>query len=207
MRSVRKLAGVILGIAIVTLVIRVAMKEKRFGLVLAGYNQFYVADDETGSVVGESTFWSKSAYDSRVAIGPGVVGVRTSSAVFVPVSIGVSEREAVSSAPYVVEAPLRITKGIVRVFGCPDHDPGIAVRVTPGDYTIRVEYSRVIEDGSEWWWHGDGYRITIFSRRSERPIILRSATRRPNQSPEPTALSVTPRADARVAPASTVAHL
>jgi len=30
---------------------------------------------------------------------------------------------------------------------------------------------------------------------------------KPNQSPEPTAMSVTPRADARVAPATTVAHL
>jgi hypothetical protein len=31
--------------------------------------------------------------------------------------------------------------------------------------------------------------------------------KRANQSPEPTAMSVTPRADARVAPATTVAHL
>jgi hypothetical protein len=32
-------------------------------------------------------------------------------------------------------------------------------------------------------------------------------TKRPNQSPEPTALLVTPRADARVAPSNAVAHL
>ena len=40
-----------------------------------------------------------------------------------------------------------------------------------------------------------------------REIFLYALKKRANQPPEPTALSVTPRADARVAPASTVAHL
>jgi RimJ/RimL family protein N-acetyltransferase len=41
----------------------------------------------------------------------------------------------------------------------------------------------------------------------DRPNRLFEVQRRPNQSPEPTVMSVTPRADARVAPATTVAHL
>ena len=36
---------------------------------------------------------------------------------------------------------------------------------------------------------------------------LRLEKQKPNQPPEPTVMSVTPRADARVAPATTVAHL
>jgi hypothetical protein len=40
-----------------------------------------------------------------------------------------------------------------------------------------------------------------------RKDLLMSFPKWPNQSPEPTVMSVTPRADARVAPALTVAHL
>jgi hypothetical protein len=43
--------------------------------------------------------------------------------------------------------------------------------------------------------------------RAARDIPVEVATKRPNQSPEPTVMSVTPRAGARVAPATTVAHL
>jgi hypothetical protein len=41
--------------------------------------------------------------------------------------------------------------------------------------------------------------------KSMSVVLLK--TKGPNQSPEPTVMSVTPRADARVAPATTVAHL
>ena len=46
-----------------------------------------------------------------------------------------------------------------------------------------------------------------FNRARCQLVLQKRRATWPNQSPEPTALSVTPRADARVAPASTVAHL
>jgi hypothetical protein len=43
--------------------------------------------------------------------------------------------------------------------------------------------------------------------KSEMKSTSRRGEKRPNQSPEPMVMSVTPRADARVAPATTMAHL
>jgi hypothetical protein len=51
----------------------------------------------------------------------------------------------------------------------------------------------------------DEVTITRSSRCSS--LILVADPQRPNQSPEPMVMSVTPRADARVAPATTMAHL
>jgi hypothetical protein len=48
------------------------------------------------------------------------------------------------------------------------------------------------------WWKGENH--------SGEEMRLPSKER-PNQSPEPMVMSVTPRADARVAPATTMAHL
>jgi hypothetical protein len=51
-----------------------------------------------------------------------------------------------------------------------------------------------------------GDAVLTYSEDPEFPTNLR-LKKRPNQSPEPTAMSVTPRACARVAPAIAVAHL
>ena len=38
-------------------------------------------------------------------------------------------------------------------------------------------------------------------------VVIEAMTQKPNQAPEPTAMLVTPRAGARVAPSTAVAHL
>jgi GNAT superfamily N-acetyltransferase len=51
------------------------------------------------------------------------------------------------------------------------------------------------------------YPALGFALSKTQKVYRKLVAKRPNQSPEPTVMSVTPRADARVAPATTVAHL
>jgi hypothetical protein len=63
----------------------------------------------------------------------------------------------------------------------------------------------------EEWLVANGRRYSRwlgrFRRCSTFTVDFEGYVKRPNQSPEPTVMSVTPRADARVAPSTTVAHL
>jgi TonB family protein len=85
----------------------------------------------------------------------------------------------------------------------------------------RVSSIRIVKSGGEDFEHSveatakawrfspavdptTGKPVAVVMRCS---VVFSTEEKRPNQPPEPTALSVTPRADARVAPASTVAHL
>jgi hypothetical protein len=89
----------------------------------------------------------------------------------------------------------------------PDVEREFLQRFVSAKKEIGHSYTLAVED----------WRLTIDFRQSEKRRGAGSAIRRlsrvivshkmPNQAPEPTALAVTPRACARVAPSSAVAHL
>lgn len=66
----------------------------------------------------------------------------------------------------------------------------------PAPYFVGVDFTV-----ADYWDAVDEF-LTAYNR-----LVLAEVTRQPNNAPEPTTTAVTPRADARVAPAAVVAHL
>jgi len=105
------------------------------------------------------------------------------------------------------KSPVPLGNSLDRVMG----DYWIIVNnldATPGIFVLKPEEVRsrahrgVKEDRVSFWLQPKSYMLPEFDARWER-----LEERKPNKALEPTLPSVTPRAEARVAPAGSVAHL
>lgn len=139
--------------------------ETHSGSVYAGYNQFYLFDADRPGDTAAPTFFSEEAFSSRLPIGTGVVGVMTSSYSHVPVVLetALAEPQFNSSQwAYVIEGPLSVSRGRIQIVGCPDAPTDLIAHVPPGDYIVRVCFSKIVEDGSDVEWNGDKYLLQVY---------------------------------------------
>jgi hypothetical protein len=145
--------------------------------VYAGYRQFYLLDGESLVNAGSLDFWTKEAFDMRIATNPGIIGVGTGTYGDVRVEIEIlSSRptsEDLSAWDHVVEASLKLPEPSLVISGCPDGPIG-SIPVSPGDYRVRV-YSADLgtveaEEGEDW------YLILVWPEEISPPILLKNWT-------------------------------
>lgn len=140
------------------------------------YNQFYIVD-KSFPVKTDGDFWSESAYEDRLAVNEGILGVGTECYGPVKGEINIVEiaNNAYDSSSYdhIVEVSIEIKSGVLEVQDCPTSSVQLAISLTAGFYTVRI-YSSNLEsvDGDEG---DDYYKIEIWPSNKKLKEVLKRA--------------------------------
>jgi len=140
------------------------------------YCQFYVYDKDSPDLRDSVNFWSHEAYEDRLAIEEGMLGIGTEC--YGPVKAELEILESVnnivdfSSFDHVVEGGINIKSGIIQILSCSDSAVQIELNTTPGNYRVRIYSSNLASvEGDEG---DDFYRIEIWPGESiERTVLKR----------------------------------
>jgi hypothetical protein len=112
--------------------------------LFADYSQFYLQDDDAR--YGELN-WPQEAFERMLALGPHVIGIRTTRSMAVRVTLRVCEtRPDVGDAGFerVNECAIDINSGRLVIAGCTDYFPDAArIEVSPGTYNVVIGYERL----------------------------------------------------------------
>ena len=104
--------------------------------------QFYVYDKASPGETGSDGFWTESAFNDRLAVEKGVLGVGTEC--YGPVKgelylLRVANDEVnFEDYDHIVEAGLEVKSGIIQILDCPTSGVELELEVVPGRYRARV---------------------------------------------------------------------
>ncbi|MDO3645016.1 hypothetical protein [Mucilaginibacter sp. L3T2-6] len=140
------------------------------------YNQFYIADKESPMKTDEASFWTTEAYDDRLAIGDGILGVGIES--YGPVNGELTLLNTrnnsfdFSKFDHIVEAGINIKSGHLEVLDCPNSGVHLEVKINPGHYRVRVYSANLASVNGD---KGDDfYHIEIWpDKNPERKVLKR----------------------------------
>lgn len=142
--------------------------------VYTGYHQFHLKDEHATGSTGATDFWTKEAFNTMLAVNPGIVGVGTGSCGDVPIEIEVYESDPGIESDgwdHIVEAGIDLSSGNLLICGCPDPEEVGRVSVAPGAYRMRVCYgnldSVVDEEGQ------DHYEVRLWPGSFSKPEVLK----------------------------------
>ncbi|ATL45709.1 hypothetical protein COR50_00220 [Chitinophaga caeni] len=105
------------------------------------HNQYYLADTDAPGDTGVPSFLLQTAFDARLAMAEGILGISTGSYGDIrgTISILSSIPESLDdSADYIVEAGISIMKGEIVILDCPDSNVELAMQLPNGLYRVRV---------------------------------------------------------------------
>jgi hypothetical protein len=150
--------------------------------VYAGYRQFYVLDPGSFGDTGSADFWTQEAFDLRLAVEQGVIGIGTDTYGEVPVTIEMLDTEPMLSLEpwdHVVEASLQLSRGRLEIVPCPDYDrPAASLALTPGWVRVRVHYAGLhVEPPSQVDYCGDSYLIQAWPSKPRERVLLKGFAR------------------------------
>jgi len=140
------------------------------------YSQFYIRDKNAIGDTGSDTFWTTDAFNDRLAIEDGILGVGTEC--YGPVKgelylLSVA-RDNIEMDKYdhIVEAGIEIKSGLLQIVDCPSSIVAIEINIEPGFYRARIYSSNLASvDGDEG---DDFYKIEIWPDFiQERKILKR----------------------------------
>jgi hypothetical protein len=128
------------------------------------YSQFYITDKDSEGLTDSDTFWTTDAFDERLAIEDGVLGVGIEC--YGPVKGEVhlltlpTDLENLDEYDHVVEAGIEIKSGVLQILDCPNSTLELEISVEPGTYRVRVYSSNLASvEGDEG---DDYYKIEIW---------------------------------------------
>jgi len=139
------------------------------------YNQFYICDsDQSGDV--PSDFWSEEAYDDRLGIAKGMIGIGTQSYGHIrgEVVLLQSPTEVENSDRYdhIVEGGLNVQSGVLQFLTCPTSSIALKLNIKPGTYRVRVYTSGIKGTDIDEDEGSDYYKIEIWPDSNlERKVI------------------------------------
>jgi hypothetical protein len=133
---------------------------------LTSYNQFYLFDKGSPGATDSNGFWTDDAFNSRLAVGDGILGVGTESYGHIRAELFVLERERTNvdyeQFDHIVDGAIEIKSGVLQILDCPTSEIELEIRLKPGSYHVRVYSSNltgVISDENEG---KDRYMIEIW---------------------------------------------
>jgi hypothetical protein len=140
------------------------------------YSQFYICDKDFEGDLGSDKFWTKEAFDDRLAIEDGILGIGTEC--YGPVKgefeilIASNDNVALNKYDHIVEAGIEIKSGVIQILDCPFSNVELQVIIERGAYRARIYSSNLNSvDGDEG---DDYYRIEIWPDTDmERKVIKR----------------------------------
>ena len=139
------------------------------------HNQFYIQDGHSSGETDSNTFWTESAYNDRLAVEEGILGVGTECYGPVKGEIIILDKEnkdfVIDAYDHIVEAGLKIPSGIIQVIDCPTSTVSITINIEPGSYKARIYSSNLVsvngDDGDDF------YKIEIWPSLEMDRIVLK----------------------------------
>jgi hypothetical protein len=138
------------------------------------HRQFYLADKTSPFDTGSDDFWTTEAFDSRLAVEEGILGVGTECYGPVKGVLQWHDREPpgndFTAYDHVVEGSVKLPSGTLWVIACLDNEPFIEIALEPLTYRVRIcssNLASVIGD------EGDDYYTLILwpEQHSERRVL------------------------------------
>lgn len=148
--------------------------ERREQQLYASHHQFYVEDGDAPGNTGDPSFWTEQAFNDKLALVTGIVGIGTGSYGRVRVYSELHDTAPpldLTAWDHVTEANLEVTSDTVRVIGCLDTE-GENFTVKPGTYRVRCCHANLaeaddIDDGEDW------YVVQIWRAPISPPAVLK----------------------------------
>jgi len=142
------------------------------------YSQFYIYDKDSEGATASDTFWTNDAFNDRLAIETGVLGVGTECYGPVKAELEILNMSANVTDPdgydHIVEAGIEVKSGIIQIINCPDWTVQLEVEVDPGFYRARIYSSNLASvEGDEG---DDFYRIEIWLDKNMARKVLKRYT-------------------------------
>lgn len=145
--------------------------------IFTEYGQFYIADKNANGDTSSENFWSDDAFNDRLAIEDGIIGVSIEN----DEAVANMEIELLKSKEgendfsefdHVVEGSLQIKSGKLQIQDCPTSQVELELEVEPGWYRVRVSSSnleKAYQENPE-----DKYIIKIWKESfSQKDVIKR----------------------------------
>lgn len=131
---------------------------------ITSHHQFYISDKAFEGNTGSRSFWTKEAFQDRLAIESGILGVGTECYGPVKAELYIlnKKNDATNFDQYdhVVEGSLEVKSQEIEVLNCPTSSVELKINVVPGTYRVRVYSSNLKSvDGDEG---EDSYKIEIW---------------------------------------------
>lgn len=128
------------------------------------YNQFYIADLMASKKTDDVNFWSAEAYEDRLAMSSGIVGVGTECYGTIKGELVLldspNNNSQANNYDHIVEGGLQIKSGYLEVLDCPTNTKYLKVKVASGTYRVRIYSSNLKSvDGDKG---NDFYKIEIW---------------------------------------------
>lgn len=146
------------------------------GQVYVGYRQFYISDLEAPGDTASSNFWTQSAFDARLAVEQGGIGIATDTYGDIPFTIEVWDAEPklrLEQFDHIAEASLFLSAGRLAVEGCPDGPTGVELSMGVGWHRIRVNSAGLQANFSEIEYNSDSYLIQIWPAEKAERVVLK----------------------------------
>jgi hypothetical protein len=140
------------------------------------YHQFYLSDELSPGKTNSKSFWTKDAYNDRLAMEDGIVGIGTECYGPVKGELEILENENTNfdstTYDHIVEGALEMTSNTLIVTDCPNPGAILKINIKPGKYRVRVYSSNL--DSVEGDDGDDYYRIEVWpSSNMERKVLTR----------------------------------
>ena len=107
------------------------------------HGQFYIADGGFKGDTGHPDFWSNDAFNDRLAIADGILGVSIENDDAIAngaIVIHDSRIEDLNFAKFdhIVESSLLLTTGTLQILDCPNFQAEITIELAPAWYRVRI---------------------------------------------------------------------
>lgn len=141
------------------------------------YNQFYIIDPTRDGNTGSDNFWTDTAFEDRLAIENGVIGVGIGSYGHVKAEFEVLDKPKLdinySEYDHIVEGGIRIESGILQITSCPTNEVELSIIIEPGKYRVRIYSSGLGEFDTDEDEGEDYYKIEIWPDINFEKYILK----------------------------------
>lgn len=140
------------------------------------HHQFYLCDKASSGNTGSDGFWTEDAYNDRLAIEDGILGVGTEcyGPIKGEVIILTEKKELIDFDLYdhIVEGGIEIKSGTIQILDCPSSEIQLELSVKPGFYRTRIYSINLASvDGDEG---EDFYKIEIWpDLEMDRKVLKR----------------------------------
>jgi hypothetical protein len=144
--------------------------------LFADYHQFHLQDEAAPGNLSEA--WTPDAFDRRLALAEGIIGVGTARNVDVPVEIEICAQapaEDFAGWDRVNECSINFTVGRAVITGCTDYLPDAArIELAPGMYRARVYYGGLDTLSPNSLDGEDHYRVALWPSPEGPTVQLKS---------------------------------
>lgn len=151
------------------------------------YHQFYLEDKESKSDTNSSDFWSDEAFNTKLAMVHGIVGVGTHCYGNIKGEIEVLDKpiENINYKLYdhIVEGGINIESGELQILDCPTSSVEVELKIKPGKYRVRIygsNFASVKETDLANDTDNDFYKIEIWPDDNMERKVLKQFTEKQN---------------------------